>query len=84
MQLSTAAYIRKSLIAAWLGNLVGALLVAAPAAYFYLPSPFFAGRGDADAQARAVEEGAGVRAEVEEVGGQPTGASPVGSFRKGQ
>ncbi|KAJ8696756.1 hypothetical protein PTI98_006599 [Pleurotus ostreatus] len=34
--LTAAAYIRKSLIAAYLGNIVGALLVALPATYFYL------------------------------------------------
>jgi formate/nitrite transporter len=33
---TVAYYIRKSLIAAWLGNVVGALLVAVPAMYFYL------------------------------------------------
>jgi hypothetical protein len=35
-QLSVAGYIRKSLLAAWIGNIVGALLVALPAVYFYL------------------------------------------------
>ncbi|EMD32075.1 hypothetical protein CERSUDRAFT_88360 [Gelatoporia subvermispora B] len=34
--LSVAAYIRKSLIASYLGNIVGALLVALPAVYFHL------------------------------------------------
>ncbi|KAG6903028.1 hypothetical protein C0995_007461 [Termitomyces sp. Mi166 len=34
--LTVAAYIRKSLIAAFLGNVVGALIVALPATYFYL------------------------------------------------
>ncbi|KAF8265359.1 putative formate/nitrite transporter [Lactarius quietus] len=34
--LTTAEYIRKSLIASYLGNIVGALLVALPAVYFYL------------------------------------------------
>jgi len=34
--LSVAAYIRKSFIAAYIGNIVGALLVALPATYFYL------------------------------------------------
>ncbi|KAH8093902.1 Formate/nitrite transporter [Cristinia sonorae] len=34
--LSTAAYIRKSFIAAYLGNIVGALMVAVPAIYFHL------------------------------------------------
>ncbi|KAI9442745.1 Formate/nitrite transporter [Lactarius indigo] len=34
--LTTAEYIRKSFIAAYLGNIVGALLVALPAVYFYL------------------------------------------------
>ncbi|CDO72776.1 hypothetical protein BN946_scf184994.g29 [Trametes cinnabarina] len=35
--LTVAQYIRKSLIAAYLGNIVGALLVALPALYFYAP-----------------------------------------------
>ncbi|KAH9962084.1 Formate/nitrite transporter [Lactifluus volemus] len=35
-KLTTAEYIRKSFIAAYLGNVVGALLVALPAVYFYL------------------------------------------------
>ncbi|KAJ7096228.1 putative formate/nitrite transporter [Mycena epipterygia] len=34
--LTVAGYIRKSLIAAFLGNIVGALFVALPATYFYL------------------------------------------------
>ncbi|KAL0956521.1 hypothetical protein HGRIS_002662 [Hohenbuehelia grisea] len=34
--LTVAEYIRKSLIAAYLGNIVGALLVALPATYFFL------------------------------------------------
>jgi len=34
--LTTAEYIRKSFIASYLGNIVGALLVALPAVYFYL------------------------------------------------
>ncbi|KAH9962083.1 putative formate/nitrite transporter [Lactifluus volemus] len=35
-KLTTAEYIRKSFIAAFLGNVVGALIVALPAVYFYL------------------------------------------------
>ncbi|KAI0823708.1 Formate/nitrite transporter [Trametes gibbosa] len=35
--LTVAGYIRKSLIAAYLGNIVGALLVALPALYFFAP-----------------------------------------------
>jgi hypothetical protein len=34
--LTTAEYIRKSFIASFLGNIIGALLVALPAVYFYL------------------------------------------------
>jgi len=34
--LTTAEYIRKSFIASYLGNIIGALLVALPAVYFYL------------------------------------------------
>ena len=36
LQLTVAAYIRKSFIAAYIGNIVGALFVAIPAIYFYL------------------------------------------------
>jgi hypothetical protein len=36
LQLTAAAYIRKSFIAAFIGNIVGALFVAIPAIYFYL------------------------------------------------
>lgn len=39
LQLTIAAYIRKSFIAAYLGNIVGALFVAIPAIYFYLWDP---------------------------------------------
>ena len=39
LQLTIAAYIRKSFIAAYLGNIVGALFVAIPAIYFYLRDP---------------------------------------------
>ncbi|KAI9572247.1 putative formate/nitrite transporter [Boletus coccyginus] len=34
--LTTAYYIKKSLIASWIGNLIGALFVGLPAVYFYL------------------------------------------------
>ncbi|KDQ53619.1 hypothetical protein JAAARDRAFT_136825 [Jaapia argillacea MUCL 33604] len=51
--LSTALYIRKSLIAAYLGNIVGALLVGLPAVYFYL-NDYKAGG------LRGVEEGEGL------------------------
>jgi len=34
--LTTGYYIKKSLIAAYIGNIIGALLVALPAVYFYL------------------------------------------------
>jgi len=34
--LTTAEYIRKSFIASYIGNIIGALLVALPAVYFYL------------------------------------------------
>ncbi|KAG6820252.1 hypothetical protein H0H93_003416 [Arthromyces matolae] len=48
--LTVAEYIRKSLIAAFLGNAVGGLIVALPATYFYL--------GDHDADIlRAAEVG---------------------------
>ncbi|KAK0504689.1 Formate/nitrite transporter [Armillaria luteobubalina] len=52
--LTTAQYIRKSLIAAYLGNIVGALLVGLPATYFYLR--------DYDASGlRAAENGDSIR-----------------------
>jgi len=35
-QLTVAEYIRKSFIASYLGNIIGALFVAVPAIYFYL------------------------------------------------
>jgi hypothetical protein len=53
LQLSVVHYIRKSLIAAWLGNLVGALLVAVPALYFYLHE-------EDDRGIQGVEEGEGL------------------------
>ncbi|KAF5370730.1 hypothetical protein D9758_002009 [Tetrapyrgos nigripes] len=34
--LTTAEYIRKSLIASYIGNIIGALFVGLPAAWFYL------------------------------------------------
>ncbi|PCH43954.1 Formate/nitrite transporter [Wolfiporia cocos MD-104 SS10] len=50
--LTVAEYIRKSLIASYLGDIVGALIVALPATYFYL--------GDYNASGlRGVEEGEG-------------------------
>jgi uncharacterized membrane protein len=36
LQLTVAAYIRKSFITAYIGNIVGALFVVIPAIYFYL------------------------------------------------
>ncbi|KAF7376228.1 hypothetical protein MSAN_00037900 [Mycena sanguinolenta] len=47
--LTTAEYIRKSLIAAYLGNIVGALFVALPATYFYLWDYDVSGLRDAEA-----------------------------------
>ncbi|EIW63147.1 Formate/nitrite transporter [Trametes versicolor FP-101664 SS1] len=51
--LTVAGYIRKSLIAAYLGNIIGALLVALPALYFFAPQYTPAGA------LRQVEEGEG-------------------------
>ncbi|KAI0915681.1 hypothetical protein AcV5_003536 [Taiwanofungus camphoratus] len=50
--LTVAEYIRKSLIASYLGNVVGALLVALPACYFFLGDYCAGGL-------RGVEEGGG-------------------------
>lgn len=50
--LSVAAYIRKSLIASYLGNIVGALFVALPAVYFYLGDYHFS-----DAETSKMEMG---------------------------
>ncbi|KAJ7178439.1 Formate/nitrite transporter [Mycena crocata] len=47
--LSVAGYIRKSLIASYLGNIIGALLVALPATYFYLSDYDVGGLRDAEA-----------------------------------
>ncbi|KAH9940530.1 Formate/nitrite transporter [Epithele typhae] len=47
--LSVAEYIRKSFIASYLGNIVGALLVALPAIYFYAPDYRVGGLRDAEA-----------------------------------
>ncbi|EJF57741.1 Formate/nitrite transporter [Dichomitus squalens] len=47
--LTAAEYIRKSLIAAYLGNIIGALLVALPALYFYAPDYRAGGLRDAEA-----------------------------------
>jgi len=58
--LSTAAYIRKSLIAAYLGNIVGALFVALPAVYFYLGDYNYA----ADTQLAAMETAGGMNRAV--------------------
>jgi len=58
--LTTAEYIRKSFIAAYVGNIIGALFVALPAIYFYLWD--FNGGG-----LRGVEEGNESNAQVIEV-----------------
>ncbi|KAJ7491030.1 Formate/nitrite transporter [Mycena latifolia] len=57
--LSTAGYIRKSLIATYLGNIVGAAIVWVPAVYFYLGDYSVDGlHDDADTDAGAdVEKG---------------------------
>ncbi|KAJ7901930.1 putative formate/nitrite transporter [Mycena olivaceomarginata] len=47
--LTVAEYIRKSLIASYLGNIVGALLVGLPAVYFYLSDYDVAGLRNAEA-----------------------------------
>ncbi|TFK73997.1 putative formate/nitrite transporter [Pluteus cervinus] len=46
--LTTAEYIRKSLIASFIGNVVGALFVALPACYFYLRDETTGGLRDAE------------------------------------
>ncbi|OCB89743.1 hypothetical protein A7U60_g3091 [Sanghuangporus baumii] len=63
--LTVAQYIRKSLIAAFLGNVVGALCVAVPAVYFYLSDYDY--RLDSR-QLRNVEEGEALNEIVQDVG----------------
>ncbi|KAI0674823.1 Formate/nitrite transporter [Trametes maxima] len=70
--LTVAEYIRKSLIAAYLGNIVGALLVALPALYFYgADHPAGALRaaeaGEGPGSDRSSNEGEKKRADVYEV-----------------
>ncbi|KAL5528082.1 hypothetical protein ACEPAF_7218 [Sanghuangporus sanghuang] len=62
--LTVAQYIRKSLIAAFLGNVVGALCVAVPAVYFYLSDYDY--RLDSR-QLRNVEEGEALNEIVQDV-----------------
>jgi formate/nitrite transporter FocA (FNT family) len=50
LQLSVAHYIRKSFLASWIGNMVGALIIALPALYFYFNE-------EDDQHMRDVEEG---------------------------
>ncbi|TFK44787.1 Formate/nitrite transporter [Crucibulum laeve] len=69
-ELTVAEYIRKSLIAAFLGNVVGALLVGLPATYFYL--------GDYNAGGLRSAEG-GEALNERGVGAATNGSS--GSFR---
>ena len=58
-QLTTAEYIRKSLIAAYLGNIVGALFVGLPAVYIHLSGYRYA---DIDADLHSLESGSGSNA----------------------
>ncbi|KAI0958186.1 hypothetical protein AcV7_004072 [Taiwanofungus camphoratus] len=59
--LTVAEYIRKSLIASYLGNVVGALLVALPACYFFLGDYCAGGlRGVEEGGGEAGEGGGGV------------------------
>ena len=76
LQLTTAEYIRKSLIASYIGNIVGAAFVWVPYTYFYL--------GDYHADTtglRRAEEGETVN-EVGVVGNDVTGAGSDSSLRK--
>ncbi|KAI0644630.1 Formate/nitrite transporter [Trametes meyenii] len=57
--LTVAEYIRKSLIAAYLGNIVGALLVALPALYFYGADHHPAGALHAAEAGEGLNEGPG-------------------------
>lgn len=52
--MTTAEYIRKSLIASYLGNIVGALFVGLPALYMYLGDYHFT-----DSHLRNLENGNG-------------------------
>jgi len=67
-QLTVAEYIRKSLIAAYLGNIIGALFVAVPAIYFYLSD------SSAD-NLRRIEEGEVFNEKVEIENGRPSEAT---------
>ncbi|KAJ7144992.1 Formate/nitrite transporter [Mycena crocata] len=60
--LSAVGYIRKSLIATYLGNIVGAAIVWVPAVYFYLDDYSVDGLRDAEqGEAKETKEGAGRR-----------------------
>ncbi|KAI0785519.1 Formate/nitrite transporter [Abortiporus biennis] len=63
--LSAAAYIRKSLIASYIGNIVGALFVALPATYFYLGDYQYA----PSAALNTVEMGENINADESSTGG---------------
>jgi len=68
--LSVAAYIRKSLIAAYIGNIVGALLVALPAVYFYLGDYHYTDKGlDGLESGEGMNQGALVSEESSSDGG---------------
>ncbi|TFK87012.1 Formate/nitrite transporter [Polyporus arcularius HHB13444] len=66
-ELTVAEYIRKSLIAAYLGNIVGALLVGLPALYFYAPDWKAGGLRDAEAGEAINESEGGTSSNVYEV-----------------
>ncbi|RDX50015.1 Formate/nitrite transporter [Lentinus brumalis] len=66
-ELTVAEYIRKSLIAAYLGNIVGALLVGLPALYFYAPDWKAGGLRDAEAGEVINESEGGTSSNVYEV-----------------
>ncbi len=63
----TALILHRSLIAAYLGNIVGALLVGLPALYFYAPDWKAGGLRDAEAGEAINESEGGTSSNVYEV-----------------
>ncbi|KAI0072703.1 Formate/nitrite transporter [Panus rudis PR-1116 ss-1] len=76
--LTVGEYISKSLFASFFGNIVGALLVALPAWYFYLSDYHYT-----DTELRGLETGEGVNGNAGDSGGRTTpGSSQEGDNKK--